>query len=552
MNKLKLHIMQIIACLLLALVSTTAMAQPASVHKVGKSTFTLTTFDKDGGLIASVQGVFLDNKGTAVSMFKPFIGAAKATVHDANGKEHEVESIMGANELYDVAKFRVKGATQGIATGTIDKGSAWLVPYSISKPDFKQLKINRVEKFNTTYNYYVFTSSAPENAAGCPMTTTDGKVIGIMHRLGETTIAIDINFIASLAVNGLSSLDPALRQTFIRTALPTEEKDAMTMMTLKKSENNPEQYRAFVDEYVSLFPTSTFGYRELAEIYAAADNFEDADKTIQTALSKATDKAEVHSDYADLIYKKLVYKEDKPFEKWTSEKALQEAEAAYQIKPEPAYRHQQAQIQYIRKEYQKAHDLFIELTNSKINNGELYYEAAQCKTQLKAPDAEIKTLLDSAVNVGIRTGNAAPYYLARGAFLDKHGKYREAVIDYLAYDTLAHPVNQQFFYTRYQAEKNAKMWQLALADIARCVIINPTEPIYFAEWVTLDLRVGRFEEAVKAAQRYVELQPEAAEPYFFLGLAQCQNNNKVEGLKNLQKAKEMGDNRAEEHIKKYK
>ena len=66
--------------------ASSLLAQPGSVQKVAKSVFSLTTFNKDGGIIASTQGVFIDNKGTAISTFKPFIGATKATVVDANGK----------------------------------------------------------------------------------------------------------------------------------------------------------------------------------------------------------------------------------------------------------------------------------------------------------------------------------------------------------------------------------------------------------------------------------------------------------------------------------
>ena len=82
--------------------ASSLLAQPGSVQKVAKSVFSLTTFNKDGGIIASTQGVFIDNKGTAISTFKPFIGATKATVVDANGKSMEVDAIMGADELYDM------------------------------------------------------------------------------------------------------------------------------------------------------------------------------------------------------------------------------------------------------------------------------------------------------------------------------------------------------------------------------------------------------------------------------------------------------------------
>ena len=91
--------------------ASSVFAQPGSVQKVAKSVFTLTTFNKDGAIISSTQGVFIDNKGTAISTFKPFVGATKASVVDATGKSYEVDAIMGADELYDVAKFRIKANT---------------------------------------------------------------------------------------------------------------------------------------------------------------------------------------------------------------------------------------------------------------------------------------------------------------------------------------------------------------------------------------------------------------------------------------------------------
>ena len=140
---------------------------------MAKSVFTLTTFNKDGQIIASTQGVFIDNKGTAISTFKPFIGATKATIVDASGRSTDVDAILGADELYDVAKFRIKASSAAATTAssTTPAGSkVWLVPYSI-KPAFQQEEISSVETFNNTYNYYIFITTVPENAIGCPLPT---------------------------------------------------------------------------------------------------------------------------------------------------------------------------------------------------------------------------------------------------------------------------------------------------------------------------------------------------------------------------------------------
>lgn len=530
------------------------LAQPGPVQKTAKSVFTLTTFNKAGDIIASTQGVFIDNKGTAISTFKPFIGAVRATVVDASGKSMEVDAIMGADELYDVAKFRVEGNTTGanIAQKGSEAGSkVWLVPYSIKKPQYQQEDVSSVEKFNTSYNYYIFITTAPENAVGCPFVNKDGQIIGLMHNNGSVT-AIDANYAKQLHVTGLSTLDAALRESGIRTALPDNENDAMTMMTLNKGQKSGDIYMKYANEFIDKFPTSAFGYKEKALLLVNKEDYANAEKVLQEAIKKSNDKAEAHSNFADVIYQKLIYRGDSIFPSWNADKALTEAQSAYSVKKEPLYKHQEAQINYLKKDYQKAYDLFMELTKTPMNSGEVWFEAAQSKSQLKAPDAEIKVLLDSAISVGNRTNTAGPYYLARGRFLNAQGKFREALADYNQYDSIARPIDPAFFYTRYQCELKLRQWQQALLDIARTCYLSPKEPTYFAEWASLDLRVKRYEEGMKAAQACIDLAPEYADGYLLLGIIQAETGKKAEAKKNLEKAKELGDTRADEYLKKYK
>lgn len=533
---------------------STILAQPGPVQKVAKSVFTLTTFDKDGNIIAATQGVFIDNKGTAISTFKPFIGAVKATVVDATGKSMEVDAILGADELYDMAKFRVIGNTPAatLATKPAEAGNkVWLVPYSIKTSPIQQEEISSVEQFNSTYNCYIFITTAPDNAVGSPFVNKDGQVIALMHNNGSIT-AIDANYAKQLHVTGLSTLDAALRESGIRTALPDTEQDATTMMALIKGQKTTEEYTKYTNEFIGKFPTSAFGYKEKALLAISKDNYAEADKIMQESIKKSANKDESHSNYAELIYQKTAYHGDSIYPTWNADKALEEAQKANAIKANPIYRHQEAQINYLKKDYQKAYDIFMELTKTEINSGELYYEAAQSKSQLKAPDSEILALLDSAVAVGSRTKNVAPYYLARGRYLNALGKTREALADYNQYDSIARPIDHAFFYTRFKCETKLRQWQPALLDIARACYLNPKEPTYFAEWASLDLRVKRYDEGIKAAQACIEIAPEYADGYLLLGIMQMETNKKDEAKKNLEKAKELGDTRADGYLKKIK
>ena len=84
-----------------------AGAQPNWTKKATKSVFTLKTFDANGTLIGSANGFFTGEHGEGVSSFSPFKGASTAVVIDAQGNEMPVECMLGANDTYDVAKFRV-------------------------------------------------------------------------------------------------------------------------------------------------------------------------------------------------------------------------------------------------------------------------------------------------------------------------------------------------------------------------------------------------------------------------------------------------------------
>ena len=122
-----------ISCLLFAALST--FAQPGWVKNASRSVFTLKTFAADGSLIASSNGFFTGANGEAVSNFTPFKGATRAIVIDAQGKELQVAGIMGANDMYDVVKFRVNGnKTQPLAlSSSVAQWVAWLTSCPIMK-----------------------------------------------------------------------------------------------------------------------------------------------------------------------------------------------------------------------------------------------------------------------------------------------------------------------------------------------------------------------------------------------------------------------------------
>lgn len=538
--------------------SLAATAQPAPVVKAAKSIFTLTTFAKDGSILASSHGVFIGNNGEAVALWSPFKGAAKAVVIDANGNKMNVETIDGANEIYDICKFRVDGKAMGatLAAHQANKGEkVWLASYSVKKPSAKQIPVSNTEKFNNTYHYYIFSSQEDDINIGCPILNSKGEILGLLQKSvkGDEIHATDARFAYDQKISGMSVNDPVLKSTEIRTTLPDTHNDALLTIMMAQTTRDSLTHTLYISDFIHKFPKAIEGYTAQASEYLKANQFNQADEIMKRAINQVDKKDEAYSDYAKIIYQKEVFKSDQPFANWSLDTALKQSQEAYKINPKSIYKHQQAQIIYAKGDYQQAYQMFMELTNSDIRNGEVFYEAAQCKAQLNAPREEYMALLDSAIAACPQplTAVAAPYVLARGIAYDHNGETRKALTDYNQYDSLmvGRILEPSFYYTRFKCESKLHQYQQALADIARAIITNPYEATYYAEMASLQLRVKMYEQAVETCARCLMIEPEYPDAWLIMGIAQKQLGKNEEATKALQKAKELGDKRADQYLK---
>lgn len=534
--------------------------QSKQVKKAAASIFSLTTFKTDGTLLASTNGVFINDNGEAISAFYPFVGADSAVVIDTNGNALPVDVMIGANELYDVCKFKVNGKTTPIkiaSTPSMTGEKVWMLGYSIKNQEAKQVPIQKTELFMDKYTYYIFSSETPENMEGCPFVNAKGELIGILQHANhsEGTHAVDAHFMKDMQINnGLSLADPVLRQTTIRTQLPAKEEDAMVTLMMA-SEQNKKNYLKYIQDFKRLFPQAVDGYAAQARQYANNKEFAKAATEMETAIQNVHKKDAAHAEYAKIIFHQQLFQPDSTYLAWSLDKALAEAQKAYEINPLPAYQHQQAQIIYSKGNYQKAYDMFLALTKTNLRSGELFYEAAQAKAQLKANQAEILSLLDSAVAACPQplTPIAAPFVLARGAAYDQAGDYKKAIMDYNRYDTLMlGRANHEFYYTRFNCNVKLRRYQQALNDIAHAAVLNRQEPTYLAEMASLQLKVNYIDDALKTTELCIGIAPNYPDIYLIKGLALIQKKQKKLGIEAFEKAKQLGDKRAQDYIDKYK
>ena len=538
--------------------STSLFAQPAAVKKAADAAFTLTTFKADGSILATSNGVCISTDGIAVSPWKPFIGADKAVIVDSKGQKHDVECLLGANEIYDIAKFQVSGKTAAapLATTVSAGDEVWLTPI-LKSGNAEKANVTSVEKFMDKYNYAILSSSATDKMNGVPVFDKKGQVIGLYNKSGDSQSSTDANYAKDFVLKGLSQNDVTLRQSDIRIGLPNTLEEAVVALMLS-SEKPANIHEAIVNEFITKFPQSNDGYYALANIQIAKGEVANADKTMQTAIGKVTAKDEAHYNFARLIYRNAFIPEFEEKAKaigWTLDKALDEVQKAQSAKANDAYRHLQAQITYAKGDYAKAYTDFEALTKTKFNNPELYLEMAQSRQHLGGTDQEILDLLNKSIELCDTpyVSTSAPYFYTRGQQLEKMGEYRKAVQDYYTYEYFNQGrLGAAFYYMREQCEVKGRMWQQALQDILVASRLDPKEALYPTEAGSLLLRLNKLDAAMSAAQQAIQLDDAQPDAYLILGIAQCESKQKESGIKNIQKAKELGNTQADTFLQKYK
>lgn len=551
------RILLIFSCLI---AFTSTFAQPSWTKKMSKALFVLKTFSKDGQLLGSASGVFVGTDGMALSNFSPFKGASRAVVIDAAGKEYEVVCLMGANETYDVAKFKVGGvkkvqaaemAQERLAVGA----QAWLVPYKNVKQT-RQGAVSKVETFNQQYAYYTVALPMTDLQAGAPLFNGEGQMVGVaMPPVTDTDslcYVVSALFADSLKTTGLSLNDPVLRSTGIKKALPADQSQALLALFIGQSQLDAAAYTALIDDFIAQFPASQDGFVYRAQNHIRNRDYQSAEADMAQALKVAQRKDEVHFSYSRLVVDAMANDSAVP-PSWNLEKAFDEAQTATSVRDLGIYRQQQAGILMAQKKYEEAYKCYELLFDSTMLQPDVYFQAARCR-QLSGDTVAYLSMLDRCVEHFSKPylREAAPYLLVRAQANLSANNYRKAVSDLNEYEKLmASQVNDNFYYVRFQAEMGGRLFQLALNDIDKAIAMNGQSDLYLSEKASLLVRVGYYDDAIETARRCVELAPSQSDGYLFLGLAQCLKGQKAEGLKNLQRASELGDPQAAGLIEQY-
>jgi len=547
-----------------------AQELPKWAENARKAVFSIVTYTKDGQILSTGNGFYIDEQGTGVSDYSLFKGAERAIIITANGKELPVKYIMGANDMYDVVKFKtdfdkkaeaLQPATLPSSTGE----TVYLVPYSTQKSSKGQTgTIAKVDTIGEQQYYYTLTMQTTEKTVSCPIMNAAGQVVGMIQKNNDPeskeSFAIGIRYLTDLTINALSVNDLALNSIGIKKGLPEDESQALVYLYMASGVYAPNQYFDLLNDFISQYPNNMEGYLRRATYYINIGDdthYALAVEDLKKMLDVAEKKDEAHYNIAKLIYSyQLNIGDKKPYASWTFDYALNEINEALAITQEPIYYQLQGDIYFAMQKFTEAYTAYDKVNKSKLASAATFYSAAKAKELIEGTDKkEVIALMDSAIAFYPKPygKDAAPYLYERARIKSDMEDYRGAVTDYNDfYDAMLGQTSAEFHLIRSQAELNCRMYQQAINDINKAVELDPNNVTYWVEKGGIHIRVNQAAEAIQALTRAIKMDPENAPAYRMLGYAQIQNKEKDKGLANLQKAKDLGDEVADGLLQKYK
>ena len=561
---------KILFILLISLFHQTAMAQtPKWVDKAKRAVFSIVTYDSNDKLLNTGNGFFVSESGIALSDYSTFKGAQRAVIINSDGSQMAIESILGANEMYDVIKFRV--ATVGkkmpilsIATASPVVGTeVYLLPYSTQKDRaIASGTVKEVSKVGEKYDYYTLNLQLKDKMVSCPVVNASGNVFGIAQKATgkdttEICYAASAAYAMSLNISGLSINDRSLNSIGIKKGLPDDEEQALVFLYVASTQLSDSEYTALLNDFITQYPNNSEGYtrRAIASMVdmTNATAYAKAAADFDQALKIANKKEEVYYTLAKQIYNYQLEAPETTFNGWTYDKALEYNNKALALSAQPIYMQLNGDLYFAKRDYANALEWYNKVNASNLASSSSFFNAAKTKELLGGNADEVIALLDSCIALAepMTSVNAA-YLLERAQMYMNVEKYRQALSDYDAYfNAVNGDVNDVFYYYREQAAFHGRQYQRALNDIAKAIELNSDEIAYYIEQAVINLRVGRTEEAVTILNKVVKMDPNYSETYRLLGICQIQLKNNKEACLNFQKAKELGDSNVDELIEKH-
>lgn len=520
------------------------------------SVFQVIAYNAEGKESGRSTGFFISKDGTGITDLGVLKNACSAKTVDAAGTVRPIQVILGANDMYDAVKFQVipdkKLCAVSLAVRKQDEGSqVYALPFMAERFDRVQAaSVSKSMDIDGGHFYYNLALPCDSCLWGCPVFNEQGLVIGMIQngQVGDAvSYALDANFIRDIEILPMSLDERAYADIHIRKALPSDASQALAYVYIKQSTMGTKEYGRLLEDFLIQFPDNPDGLFNLASyliLETDSTQYERAQQLIDRSIGLSDEKGRMHCDYANLIYM-TVSDGIKVSGSWTLEKALEEIDTAISIDTVPEFHHVKGNIEFAMGLYPQALESFMKLNSTSLASADSYLLAYTACSRMENSTDRCIELLDTAI---LMFGQPFPprsgvLYLERATLLQEAGRYRDAVRDLFRYEELvgSGSLNAGFYYMRYQAGIQAKMYEQALADIITARQLAPQDQTMTLEHASLLLRIGNQSAALPLLIDLVELFPDDTDVLRLLGVCYLQMDERPKGIPYLQKASDLGD-----------
>lgn len=540
------------------------------MENAGRAIFTVEA-TTEGGVTQSGCGFFIRENGEAAAPYLLFRNAVKAVVTTSTGEKYHVSTILGADDLYGVIRFKVAIPKKTVFLPVADlqppTGATALLPPAPQEEEWMQGEVSEVSSIKGAYPYYRIEMPLPPSRQGLPLLTETGAVFALTQAdaTGKNkTYGIGIPYIQSLQVTTTDILKQAYHEIGIRKAWTSNLDDALVSLMLYSTQQEPHIYLETLNDFIETFPHSRDGYIHRATLYAynrnllaasADERLQLLDKALQDlnlAAKYTSGKADPYYEKAKLIFNIAVSDSTLQYKDWNLEEATTLLQKAITEEDRPEYHQLEGDMALYRQDFEKAYDAYSLVNQSPIASGVSFYLAAKCKQQIpNANYMETLALLDSAIAKS-PDREAAAYILESVELKMQVGLYEEAVKGYDKYYlAVGGLVNDGFYYFREQAKYRMGDLEGALQDINSAIAGSDQNAIYQAEKASIFLRMQDLPNAQTFAENAIRIDPGFASAYRILGISLVRQEKAEKACPHFRKAQELGDRVVEKLITEH-
>ena len=546
---------------------TAQKKDPKWLDRANKAIFTVEATTK-AGTTRTGPGFFIQENGEAIASYELFRNAGYAVVITTTGERLPVLQIMGADDMYNVIRFKVakpkKISFLPVAPTSPALNSTVYLPPSKEENKLSQGVITEITKINSIFDYFKVAIPQSQSQVGLPLLTETGEVFALtqIDASGKgNTYGISVAYIQSLHANATDMFKRTYTELGIRLAWASIDQAQIALMLYASLQDAPT-YLETLNDFITSFPNDAEGYVNRASHYAfrrkelaTTENeqlqlLDKAWNDLESAAKLFKNKGDGFYHKAKLMYGIIGADSLLSYKNWNLKTVGENIQKAIKESNLPAYRHLEGELAFIQQDYAKAYASFMMVNESPESTGTSFYLAAKSKLLLDGTNLlEIIALIDSAVTKS-PPQEAAVYLLENIDFKIQMGLYDAAVSDYNTYYLFSGGnVTDAFYFYRHEAKFRAGDLDGALKDIEMAITIDKTNALFFAGKASIHLRLNDIVKAQESAEKAIELEPDFASAYRLLGVCLVRQEKKAEACPHLNKAKELGDPVAERLIK---